>query len=257
MPYYHPGPDAPEIRYLLERRRELGGFVPERRSAHRPLELPDDQDLRRGQEGLRQADGRHHHGLRPAAPGPDAGQGHRRPRIVPIVPDEARTFGMDSFFPTAKIYNPRGQNYTAVDRELFLAYKESAARPAPAHRDQRGRLDGRLHRGGHQLRHPRRADDPGLRLLLDVRLPADRRRDVGGHGPDGPRLHHRGHRRADHPDRGGSAARRRALPDPGRDQPGDEGLRPGVRLRDRPHRPSRPRADVRTGLRRSATSCTT
>ena len=47
-------------------------------------------------------------------------------RIVPIIPDEARTFGMDSFFPTAKIYNPKGQDYTAVDRELFLAYKESA-----------------------------------------------------------------------------------------------------------------------------------
>ena len=46
-------------------------------------------------------------------------------RVVPIVPDEARTFGMDSFFPTAKIYNPHGQQYTAVDRELFLAYKES------------------------------------------------------------------------------------------------------------------------------------
>ena len=47
-------------------------------------------------------------------------------RIVPIVPDEARTFGMDSFFPTAKIYNPNGQNYLSVDRELMLAYKESA-----------------------------------------------------------------------------------------------------------------------------------
>ena len=44
---------------------------------------------------------------------------------MPIIPDEARTFGMDSFFPTAKIYNPKGQRYTAVDRELFLAYKES------------------------------------------------------------------------------------------------------------------------------------
>ena len=44
---------------------------------------------------------------------------------MPIIPDEARTFGMDSFFPTAKIYNPKGQHYTAVDRELFLAYKES------------------------------------------------------------------------------------------------------------------------------------
>jgi pyruvate dehydrogenase E1 component len=45
--------------------------------------------------------------------------------VVPIIPDEARTFGMDSFFPSAMIYNPKGQNYTAVDRELFLAYKES------------------------------------------------------------------------------------------------------------------------------------
>ncbi|HEX5858896.1 MAG TPA: pyruvate dehydrogenase (acetyl-transferring), homodimeric type, partial [Microbacterium sp.] len=46
-------------------------------------------------------------------------------RIVPIIPDEARTFGMDAFFPTAKIYNPNGQHYTSVDRELLLAYKES------------------------------------------------------------------------------------------------------------------------------------
>jgi pyruvate dehydrogenase E1 component len=47
------------------------------------------------------------------------------PRVVPIIPDEARTFGMDSFFPTSKIYNPHGQQYTSVDRELMLAYKES------------------------------------------------------------------------------------------------------------------------------------
>jgi pyruvate dehydrogenase E1 component len=46
-------------------------------------------------------------------------------RIVPIIPDEARTFGMDAYFPTAKIYNPQGQHYTSVDRELLLAYKES------------------------------------------------------------------------------------------------------------------------------------
>src|SRR4029078_5909858 len=46
-------------------------------------------------------------------------------RFVPIVPDEARTFGMDSLFPTAKIYSPHGQTYEAVDRELLLSYKES------------------------------------------------------------------------------------------------------------------------------------
>jgi pyruvate dehydrogenase E1 component len=48
-------------------------------------------------------------------------------RIVPIIPDEARTFGMDAFFPTAKIYNPNGQHYISVDRDLLLSYKESAA----------------------------------------------------------------------------------------------------------------------------------
>jgi pyruvate dehydrogenase E1 component len=46
---------------------------------------------------------------------------------VPIIPDEARTFGMDAFFPTAKIYNPNGQHYISVDRELLLSYKESEA----------------------------------------------------------------------------------------------------------------------------------
>src|SRR5690606_23657991 len=52
----------------------------------------------------------------------DKGMGER---FVPIIPDEARTFGMDAYFPTSKIYNPYGQNYTSVDRELLLAYKES------------------------------------------------------------------------------------------------------------------------------------
>jgi pyruvate dehydrogenase E1 component len=47
------------------------------------------------------------------------------PRFVPVIPDEARTFGMDSLFPTAKIYSPHGQRYDAVDRELLLSYKES------------------------------------------------------------------------------------------------------------------------------------
>jgi pyruvate dehydrogenase E1 component len=48
-------------------------------------------------------------------------------RLVPIIPDEARTFGMDSLFPTLKIYSPHGQQYTAVDRELILSYKESTS----------------------------------------------------------------------------------------------------------------------------------
>ena len=126
VPYYKPGPDSAEITYLQARRRELGGYVPERRDRPRPLVLPEAKvfdDARRGS------------GKKMAATTMafvrilrdlmrDKGVG---PRIVPIIPDEARTFGMDSFFPTAKIYNPNGQNYTAVDRALFLAYKESAS----------------------------------------------------------------------------------------------------------------------------------
>ena len=73
---------------------------------------------------------------------------------------------------------------------------------------------------GTSLRHPRRAHDPGLHLLLDVRLPADRRPDVGARRPDGPRLPARRHRRADHPQRRGPAAPGRPLADARLDQPG-------------------------------------
>ena len=69
------------------------------------------------------------------------------PRFVPIIPDEARTFGMDSLFPTAKIYNPHGQTYTSVDRELMLSLQGVHDRPDPARGDQRGRLGRVVHRG--------------------------------------------------------------------------------------------------------------
>ncbi len=123
-PYYHPGEDAPEISYMLERRRALGGFLPERRNQPNELTLPDDTAYESGKKGS----GKQHAATTMAFVRllrdlmRDKGIGDR---IVPIIPDEARTFGMDSFFPTAKIYNPRGQRYTSVDRALFLAYKES------------------------------------------------------------------------------------------------------------------------------------
>ncbi|RII42270.1 pyruvate dehydrogenase (acetyl-transferring), homodimeric type, partial [Galactobacter valiniphilus] len=124
-PYYHPGMDAPEIQYLMTRRHALGGFTPERRTRHTELALPGDKAYTAATRGS---------GTQQAATtmafvrllkdlmrDKQFGQ-----RIVPIVPDESRTFGMDSLFPTAKIYNPNGQNYISVDRELVLAYKESA-----------------------------------------------------------------------------------------------------------------------------------
>ncbi|MDQ3599679.1 MAG: pyruvate dehydrogenase (acetyl-transferring), homodimeric type, partial [Actinomycetota bacterium] len=123
-PYYHPGKDAPEIQYLLARRRALGGFLPERRTKSRALVLPGDSVY----EALRRGSGKQEVAttmafvrlLRDLAKDPEVG-----PRLVPIIPDEARTFGMDSMFPTQKIYNPHGQLYTSVDAELLLAYRES------------------------------------------------------------------------------------------------------------------------------------
>ena len=88
-------------------------------------------------------------------------------------------------------------------------------------------------------------DDPVLHLLLDVRLPAHRRLDLGDGRPAGARLPDRRHRRPDHADRRGPPARRRPLAAAGGDQPGGRALRPGVRLRGRPHRAARPRPDVR------------
>ncbi|MDN5700817.1 MAG: pyruvate dehydrogenase (acetyl-transferring), homodimeric type, partial [Kocuria sp.] len=123
-PYYHPGEDSPEIKYLLERRKKLGGFVPDRPHEQKDIVLPSDKAYASGKKGS---------GKQLAATTMafvrilkdlmrEKEFGHR---IVPIVPDESRTFGMDSFFPTSKIYNPNGQNYLSVDRELMLAYKES------------------------------------------------------------------------------------------------------------------------------------
>ncbi len=123
-PYYHPGADAPEIKYLMERRRELGGFVPERRTKHADVVLPGDKAYEMAKRGsgkqMAATTMAFVRILKDIMRDKEFGK-----RIAPIIPDEARTFGMDSFFPTAKIYNPNGQNYLSVDRDLVLAYKES------------------------------------------------------------------------------------------------------------------------------------
>ncbi|MBO0900047.1 pyruvate dehydrogenase (acetyl-transferring), homodimeric type [Cellulomonas sp. zg-ZUI222] len=125
-PYYNPGPEDDAIKYMLERRRQLGGFVPERRSAHTKLTLPGDKTY----ESLAKGSGTQEVATTMALVRlfkdlvKDKEFGHR---LVPIIPDEARTFGLDSIFPSAKIFNTNGQNYMAVDRELMLSYKESEA----------------------------------------------------------------------------------------------------------------------------------
>jgi pyruvate dehydrogenase E1 component len=125
-PYFHPGQDAPEIQYMHERRRELGGYLPERRSKYVDFKLPEDSTYKvaKGGSGTQEVATTMAFVrlLKDLFKSPEFGE-----RIVPIIPDEARTFGMDAFFPTAKIYNPNGQHYISVDRELLLNYKESAS----------------------------------------------------------------------------------------------------------------------------------
>ncbi|WP_027478978.1 pyruvate dehydrogenase (acetyl-transferring), homodimeric type [Gryllotalpicola ginsengisoli] len=124
-PYYHPGQQDEAIQYLQERRRALGGYVPERRSTYVDLGVPDQKAYAIAARGSGQQEVATTMAfvrmLKDLLRDKQWGQ-----RIVPIIPDEARTFGMDAFFPNAKIYNPNGQHYTSVDRELLLSYKESA-----------------------------------------------------------------------------------------------------------------------------------
>jgi pyruvate dehydrogenase E1 component len=124
--YYKPAPDSDEAKYLAERRAALGGSIPRRRSVSKPLPMPADSVY----ESVKRGSGQQEIAttmafvrmLKDIAKDPGLGA-----RIVPIIPDEARTFGMDSLFPTLKIYSPHGQKYTAVDRELMLSYKESTS----------------------------------------------------------------------------------------------------------------------------------
>ena len=125
-PYYRPAEDSAEAKYLQERRVALGGSIPSRRKISRPLPQPDDSVY----ESVRRGSGQQEIAttmafvrmLKDLIKDPGLGS-----RLVPIIPDEARTFGMDSLFPSLKIYSPNGQKYLSVDRELMLSYKESTS----------------------------------------------------------------------------------------------------------------------------------
>ena len=92
--------------------------------------------------------------------------------VVPIVPDEARTFGMEALFRQVGIYSHAGQLYEPVDMDTLLYYKEATDGQILEEGHQRSRLDVVVHRRRHRLRHARRQHDSVLHLLLDVRLPA-------------------------------------------------------------------------------------
>ncbi|UDY24872.1 pyruvate dehydrogenase (acetyl-transferring), homodimeric type [Nocardioides sp. Kera G14] len=125
FPLFHPGANAPEIEYMMERRRSLGGSLPNRINRSAALELPGDKayaDLKKGANGKVATTMATVRLLKDWMRDPNIGK-----RIVPIAPDEYRTFGMDAMFPSAKIYDPAGQQFEGVDRNMLLQYKMSTA----------------------------------------------------------------------------------------------------------------------------------
>ncbi|HUG37792.1 MAG TPA: pyruvate dehydrogenase (acetyl-transferring), homodimeric type [Candidatus Limnocylindrales bacterium] len=123
-PFYRPPADRPEMVYLRERREALGGWVPARRAVAEPLAAPDlaffaeflegsgDREVATTMAFVRL--------LRRLMGHPELGA-----RVVPIIPDEARTFGMDALFRRYGIYSHVGQLYQPVDQESLLSYREA------------------------------------------------------------------------------------------------------------------------------------
>ncbi|WP_409035131.1 transketolase-like TK C-terminal-containing protein, partial [Methylibium sp.] len=127
-PFYKPADDTPEMQYLHERRKALGGYLPKRRvkasetllvpglSAFQAVldATPEGREISTTQAYVRCLNAL----LRDKSLGP---------RIVPILVDEARTFGMEGLFRQIGIYNPEGQKYTPVDKDQVMYYKEDKA----------------------------------------------------------------------------------------------------------------------------------
>ena len=124
VPFYRPADDSPEIQYLRKQREALGGYLPARSSAFDPLPIPPlsafsglteklgDRDISTTMAFVRI--------LSILLKDKELGQ-----RIVPIVPDECRTFGMEGLFRQIGIYSPVGQLYTPVDHEQVMYYREA------------------------------------------------------------------------------------------------------------------------------------
>lgn len=124
-PYYRPPEDSIEYQYMMERRRALGGVMPRRTTvARKILTLPSDDVFKEFEDGSSTQSVSTTMGftrlLRNLARDKDFGE-----RVVPIIPDEARTFGMDSLFRELKIYASQGQKYEPVDHDMLLNYAEA------------------------------------------------------------------------------------------------------------------------------------
>ena len=124
LPYYRPPLDSPEVQYIRQRRKALDGPLPSRVvQIRRRLKLPTDKPFAEFDQGSGATEvsttGAFTRLLRSLAREPEFGE-----RVVPIIPDEGRTFGMDALFKELQIYASQGQLYEPVDHHLLLSYKE-------------------------------------------------------------------------------------------------------------------------------------
>ncbi len=124
VPFYRPDDDSPEMQYLQERRKQLGGYVPTRRSVSVPINMPASSTFDEFLKGTGEREVSTTmvfvRVLSKLLKDKEIGT-----LIVPIVPDEARTFGMEALFRQVGIYAHAGQLYEPVDREQLLYYKEA------------------------------------------------------------------------------------------------------------------------------------
>jgi pyruvate dehydrogenase E1 component len=124
VPFYRPAEDSEEMKYLRSRREALGGYVPKRSVRSKPLKADNEElfkEFSEGSAGREVSTTMAFVGmLRKMLKDPEIGY-----LIVPIVPDEARTFGMESLFRTVGIYSSVGQKYEPVDVNTLLYYKEA------------------------------------------------------------------------------------------------------------------------------------
>jgi len=123
-PFHRPADDSPEIRYMQERRKQLGGYLPERKVRSKPIAPVSEahfEEFHKGTEGREVSTTMVFVRL--------LGKLLRDPEIgkliVPIIPDEARTFGMEALFRQVGIYSSVGQLYEPVDMDTLLYYKEA------------------------------------------------------------------------------------------------------------------------------------
>lgn len=124
LPFYRPDEDSVEYKYLMGRRQALGGHLPSRRSGHIGLDVPDlsvFDNVLQGSGGKEQSTTMVFVRILSAM----LKDKSIRERVVPIVPDEARTFGLEGMFRQLGIYSAAGQNYTAEDADALMGYREA------------------------------------------------------------------------------------------------------------------------------------